>query len=73
MQKFLQNKKISNLGPKMWGNFKVEFEKANFIFEINTLDFINKQIFMQKKGTWNLDPNCFILVLTGCNFEKLLS
>ena len=57
----------------MWGNFKVEFEKANFIFEINTLDFINKQIFMQKKGTWNLDPNCFILVLTGYNFEKLLS
>ena len=51
MQKFLQNKKISNLGPKMRGNFNVEFEKANFIFEINTLDFVNKQIFMQKKGT----------------------
>ena len=51
MQKFLQNKKFSNLGPKMRGNFKVEFEKANFIFEINTLDFINKRIFMQKERT----------------------
>ena len=51
MQKFLQNKKFSNLGPNMRGNFQVEFEKANFIFEINTLDFINKKIFMQKKET----------------------
>ena len=50
MQKFLQNKKISNLGPKMRGNFKVEFEKTNFIFEINTLDFVNKQILCKKKN-----------------------
>ena len=56
MQKFLQKKKISNLGPKMRGNFKVEFEKANFIFEINTLDFINKQIFMQKKRNLKFGP-----------------
>ena len=35
----------------MRGDFKVEFEKANLIFEINTLDFINKHIFMQKKET----------------------
>ena len=51
MQKFLQNKNFSNLAPKMRGNFKVEFEKANFIFEINTLNFINMQIVIQKKGT----------------------
>ena len=51
MQKFVQNKKFSDLGPKLRGNFEEEFEKTNLSFEINTPEFINRQSFVQRKKT----------------------
>ena len=55
------------------GIFKVAFEKTIFISKINTLEFVINQRYVQNKETSNLDQNCFIWVLAGCNIEKLLS
>ena len=42
------------------------------ISKINTLKFAIKQSFVQNKEASSFDQNCFIWVLAGCNFEKLL-
>ena len=48
MQKFVQNKKNTNLQPNIsyLGIFRLKFEKK-VMFEISTLEFTEKQSFLQ--------------------------
>ena len=69
-----KTKEISNLSPKVHysGIFRLTFEKAIVIFEINTFEFFKSQKVMQNKETSNLEPNLLIWVFLGCNFEIVL-
>ena len=67
------------------GYFGLKFQKANVVFEISILEFVNMQSFIQKQKTLNLRPKIPHLgtfrlqlikaiikfLISTCEFEKL--
>ena len=59
MQSFVQNRKTSNLGPKMLYlcTFRLKFQKTIVFFKISTLEFVKMQIIVENKKVSNFRPD----------------